>query len=177
MLTAAGLHDVAYGVATQTDEPSWGYWTDSLGFTALGEHWYAGTRSQNHHMFGAIVQWFYEDLAGMRPIEPGYRRIEFRPEVPSRGLDSVSVSYESVRGTVASRWKRTPEGLELDVTVPPNSIGVVHVPASNAASVTEIGSGRAMPAERAPGVRLLHTEAGRVLYEVGSGRYRFRVRR
>ena len=28
-----------YAVATQTTEPSWGYWTDVAGFTALGEHW------------------------------------------------------------------------------------------------------------------------------------------
>ena len=177
VLTAAGLHDAAYGVATQTDEPSWGYWTDSLGFTALGEHWNAGTRSQNHHMFGAIVQWLYEDLAGVRPIEPGYRRIEFRPEVPSGGLDSVSMSYNSVRGPVASRWKRTTAGLELDVTVPANATGVVYVPASSAGSVTEIGGGVAVPATRARGVRLLRTELGRVIYELGSGSYQFRVRR
>ena len=118
VLTANGHHDVAYTVATRTTEPGWGYWTDLLGFTALGEHWFAGTRSQNHHMFGAIVQWFYEDLAGVRPLEPGYRRIEFRPEVPGTGLDSVAVSYESVRGVVASRWRRSPDGLEFDVTVP-----------------------------------------------------------
>jgi len=176
VLTAAGQNDVAYGVATQTDEPSWGYWTDSLGFTALGEHWYAGTRSQNHHMFGAIVQWFYEDLAGVRAIEPGYRRIEFRPEIPSAGLDSVAMTYESVRGTVASRWLRVADGLELDVAVPPNATGVVYVPASSGAIVTEIGGGRSVLAARAPGVRLLRTEPGRVVFEVGSGHYQFRVR-
>jgi alpha-L-rhamnosidase len=176
VLTAAGLHDVAFGVATQTDEPSWGYWTDSLGFTALGEHWFAGTRSQNHHMFGAIVQWFYEDLAGVRALEPGYRRIEFRPEVPSGGLDSVVTKFESVRGVVGSRWLRTTAGFELDVTVPPNATGVVYVPASSAASVSEIGGGSAILAERARGVRLVRAERGRVVYDVGSGSYRFRIR-
>jgi len=30
VLTATGHHDVAYTVATQTTEPSWGYWTDLL---------------------------------------------------------------------------------------------------------------------------------------------------
>lgn len=175
VLTAAGHHDVAYTVATQTDEPSWGFWTDSLGFTALGEHWHAATRSLNHHMFGAIVQWFYEDLAGVRALDPGYRRIEFRPEVPSRGLDSVVVSYESVRGVVASRWRRSATGLELDITVPPNAVGIVHVPASSATSITE-GRDGAVLAARARGVRLLRTEPGRVIYEVGSGRYEFRVR-
>ena len=175
VLTATGHHDVAYGVATQTDEPSWGYWTDSLGFTSLGEHWIAGTRSQNHHMFGAIVQWFYEDLAGVRPIEPGYRRIEFKPEIPTRGLDSVSMSYNSVRGPVASSWRRTASGLELNVTVPANATGVVYVPAQSAASVTEIGGGSPVLAERARGVHMLRVEQGRVVYEVGSGIYQFRV--
>jgi alpha-L-rhamnosidase len=132
VLTAAGHHDVAYLVATQTDEPSWGYWTDVAKFTALGEHWPAETRSRNHHMFGAVVQWLYEDLAGMRPLDPGYARVEFRPEVPSTGLDSVSVAYESVRGTVATRWKRTAAGLELDVTLPANDTGRVYVPAPRA---------------------------------------------
>ena len=155
ILTANGHHDVAYTVATQTTEPGWGYWTDSLGFTALGftalgEHWFAGTRSQNHHMFGAIVQWFYEDLAGVRPLEPGYRRIEFRPEVPGTGLDSVAVSYESVRGVVASRWRRSPDGLEFDVTVPPNAVGVVYVPALNDTRVVE---GRAGTTARRSGAR------------------------
>ena len=89
VLTETGHHDVAYAVATQTDEPSWGYWTDVAGFTALGEHWPATTRSRNHHFFGAIVQWLYEDLAGIRPLAPGYETIEFRPEIPRTGLDRV----------------------------------------------------------------------------------------
>jgi alpha-L-rhamnosidase len=177
VLTETGHHDVAYTFATQTDEPSWGYWTDSLKFTGLGEHWYAATRSQNHHFFGTIVQWLYEDLAGVRAIEPGYRRVEFRPEVPPAGLDSTAMTYESVRGRVASRWKRTADGaLELDVTVPPNATGVVSVPAASAAQVTEVGSGRAMAAASAPSVRLVRAADGRVVYEVGSGSYQFRVR-
>lgn len=126
-------------------------------------------------MFGAIVQWFYEDLAGVRPLEPGYRRIEFRPEVPGTGLDSVAVSCESVRGVVASRWRRSPDGLEFDVTVPPNAVGVVYVPALNVTRVVEGRAGATARADRAPGVRLLRTEPGRVVYEVTSGHYEFRV--
>ncbi|HWS90515.1 MAG TPA: family 78 glycoside hydrolase catalytic domain [Pyrinomonadaceae bacterium] len=166
VLTEAGHHDVAYTVATRTTEPSWGFWTDALKFTSLGEEWAAGTRSRNHHFFGAVVQWFYEDLAGLRPLEPGFRRIEFKPEVPSKGLDGVSASYESVRGNVAARWRRTAGGLELDVTVPPNATGRVHVPAPNPRAVT---------ADKGDSVKLLGVEGGRVLYEVGSGRYLFRV--
>ena len=175
VLTETGHHDVAYAVATQTTEPSWGYWTDALKFTALGESWPADTRSRNHHFFGSIAQWFYEDLAGLRPLEPGFRVIEFKPEIPSAGLDSVSASYDSVRGTVATRWRRTAAGLELDVTVPPNAARRVHVPASNPRAVTEIAGGGAVVAEKAGSVKLVGVEGGRVVYEVGSGRYQFRV--
>jgi alpha-L-rhamnosidase len=175
VLTEAGYHDVAYTVASQTTEPSWGFWTDVAKFTALGEHWPADTRSRNHHFFGAVVQWFYEDLAGVRPLVPGFRVIEFKPEIPTAGLDTVAASYESVRGTVATRWQRTATALELDVTVPPNATGRVHVPAPNPQAVTEIDGGKPVAADRAAFVKLLGVERGRVVYEVGSGRYQFRV--
>jgi len=175
VLTATGHHDVAFTVATQTDEPSWGYWTDTLGFTALGEHWRADTRSRNHHFFGAIVEWLYEDLAGMRPLAAGYGVIEFRPEIPTAGLERVAASHESVRGTVATAWRRTGMGLELEVTVPPNASGRVHVPASSPEEVTEIGSGRSLAAAEAPSVSLVGVEGYRVVYDVGPGHYLFRV--
>jgi alpha-L-rhamnosidase len=138
VLTAAGHHDAAFTAATQIDEPSWGYWTDIAGFTALGEHWPANTRSRNHHFFGPIVEWLYEHLAGIRPLEPGYRKIEIRPEIPESGLDFVKASYESVRGTIEVAWRKTAAGLELDVTIPPNATARVLA----GRDVHEIGSGR-----------------------------------
>jgi alpha-L-rhamnosidase len=175
VLTETGHHDAAYAVATQTTEPSWGYWTDVARFTALGEHWPATTRSRNHHFFGAIVQWLYEDLAGMRPLAPGYETIEFKPEIPRAGLDRVSASYESVRGTVATSWRRSASGLEVDVTVPANATGRVYVPAPRPEAVTEGGGGASVAAAQAPSVKLVGVEGDRVVYEVGSGRYQFRV--
>jgi alpha-L-rhamnosidase len=175
VLTATGHHDVAFTVATKTAEPGWGYWTDTLGFTALGESWPADTRSRNHHFFGAIVQWFYEDLAGIRPLAPGYSLIEYRPEVPPSGLDRVSASYESVRGTIASEWRHTSGGMALDITVPANARGRVYIPVAADRVVREVGSGTDVPAERAPGVALAGREQDRVIYDVGSGRFEFRV--
>jgi alpha-L-rhamnosidase len=175
VLTETGHHDLACAVATQTREPSWGYWTDVAGFTALGEHWPATTRSRNHHFFGSIVQWLYEDLAGIRAATPGYETIEFRPQVPSAGLDRVEATYESVRGTVASAWRRAGGGLELDVTVPANATGRVYVPASSPGAVREGGEGRFVPACEATSVRLVGVDGTWVVYEIGSGRYRFRV--
>jgi alpha-L-rhamnosidase len=175
VLTDAGFGDAAFTIATQTDYPSYGFWADSLGWTSLGENWEASSRSRNHHMFGSIAQWFYEGLAGIRPAAPGYARIVIRPLVPT-GLDSVSASIETVRGRVASRWRRTGQGLELDVTIPANATARIYVPAASSASVHEIGEGD-VEAGRADGVAFVGVEGDRVVYDVGSGSYRFRVAR
>lgn len=77
----AGAADATYTVASQSTDPSYGYWI-SLGWTSLGEYREKSSRTRSHHMFGGVTQWFYEHLAGMRPLEPGYRRIAFNPTVP-----------------------------------------------------------------------------------------------
>ncbi len=174
VLTETGHLDVAYRVATQTTEPSWGYWTDTLGFTALGEHWFAATRSRSHHMFGSIVQWFYEDLAGIRPSEPGYRTIEIRPEVPA-GLDHVAATYDSVRGAIAVAWRQSDRGLDLEVTVPANARARIHVPAPSREAVVEAGGDGPAAVGASARTVFVGEENGRMIYEVGSGHYHFRV--
>jgi hypothetical protein len=62
-----------------------------------------------------------------------------------------------------------------DRSCPPNAEARVCVPAPGPESVTETLGGAAVRADRAPSVTLVGDEEGRVVYEVGSGRYRFRV--
>jgi alpha-L-rhamnosidase len=57
----------------------------------------------------------------------------------------------------------------MDVTIPPNTTATIHVPAKDAAAVTESGT----PAATAAGVKFLRMENGAALYEVGSGTYQF----
>src|SRR4029078_3135905 len=133
----------------------------------------ADTRSRNHHFFGAIVQWFYEDLAGLRPLAPGYARIDINPQMPL-GLDAVKDTYESVRGQIVSAWRKTADAVEVDVVVPPNARGRIHLPA--AAEILETGSGTSVPAAGAPGVTQAATEPGRVVFDVGSGHYQFTLK-
>ena len=167
-LCAAGLADVAFGIVSQTDNPSWGEWI-GLGYTALSESWGSSIRSLAHHMFGSVGQWFIEDLAGLEGRAPGYAEIEFRPEVPSTGLDSAEAFHDSVRGRIASRWQRDAAGFTLEVTVPPNATGLVHFPGNDPAAITENGQ----RADTADSVTLLRVAEGRVVYRVGSGQYRF----
>ena len=174
-LASTGHVDEAYAVLTQRTYPSYGYWFDELGYTGLGEFWEAGTRSHNHQMYGSVVQWLFEGLAGYRPTDTGFATVEIRPQLPTTGLQWVRAHTNTVRGRVATTWRRTVHGLVLTVDVPANAEAVVHVPAPSAAVVTESGTGQTTRAADAPGVQLINEGESIVTYRIGSGNYRFEV--
>jgi hypothetical protein len=61
------------------------------------------------------------------------------------------------------------------VIVPANATGRVYLPASNAKAVTEGGDGKTVIVDKADSVKYIGVEGGRLVYEVGSGRYQFHV--
>jgi alpha-L-rhamnosidase len=158
MLTDHGYGDTAYRVATQTDEPSWGWWIVN-GHSTMFEGWSLSSRSYDHHYFGSISSWFYEGLAGIRRGAPGYRSVIVRPHVPA-GLERADGSIETVRGEVASAWERSGDRLTLRVRIPSNTPAEVWVPGTRVAPPR--------------GARLLRFEDGRAVYGVGSGDHTFR---
>lgn len=173
VLTENGHGELAYKIATQTTYPSWGYWV-SQGATSLWETFEDDSRTHSHQMHGGFVQWYYEDLAGIEPLAPGFAQIEFAPQI-LEGLDWVKTAYDSVRGPVATCWEKTADGLAMDVTVPANATGVVRLPWSDTARVVDVASGVRVPADRANAVTFRGREGGQLVYEVGSGTYAFRA--
>jgi len=163
-----GRADVAYRIASQQDQPSWGWWIEQ-GATTLWEQW-NGADSRNHIMFGDISAWFYKALAGINPnpAAPGFKHFIVKPNLVG-GLTSAQASYDSVRGRIVSDWKVKDRRLELTVTIPANTTATVYVPVADPVSVKE-GSKAAVDAD---GVAFLRAEEGRSLFEVGSGTYHF----
>ena len=99
---------------------------------------------------------------------PAFERLVIRPAQVGE-LEWVQCAHESLRGRIKSRWRREHDKLRMELTIPVNSTATVYVPAADPTTVTE--SGR--PAATADGVKLLRTEPGVVLFEVGSGDYVF----
>ena len=78
-LAAAGRSDVVYGLATQTEAPSYGAQL-LAGATTLTEAWDANpVQSQNHFMLGHIEEWFYSGLAGLPPRRARVAAVRGRP--------------------------------------------------------------------------------------------------
>jgi len=157
---------------------SWGrYWPDN-----------PRERHESMIMFCSIEKFFYQDLAGIqgpafhatRSWPPGFRRIVIRPFFP-RDMESAGASIETVRGMVSSSWKRAGDSIALEVEIPVGSEAAVIVPRlglqdvvveEGGSLVWQNGSYVAGP----PGVTGATQSADSVRFDVGSGRYAFRLR-
>jgi alpha-L-rhamnosidase len=76
---------------------------------------------------------------------------------------------------VVSNWARTKEGLEWQVTIPPNATATIVLPADAVGDIRE-GPGVGVPASRADGVRDARMDGKTAVFSVGSGSYRFASR-
>jgi alpha-L-rhamnosidase len=135
-LSETGHVDVAYRLLEQTSYPSWGYSIEH-GATTIWERWDGWTEDRgfqtpsmnsfNHYALGSVGAWMYQTVAGIRPETPGFGRVRIAPQ-PGGSLDWVKASYESVRGTIRSEWRRLPGGYELKVEIPPASTALLVLP-------------------------------------------------
>lgn len=164
-LVRMGRGDVAYLLASTTSYPSYGYMI-SKGATTIWELWNGDTASRkmnscNHvMMLGDLLNWYYQDLAGFNPAEPGYKKIVLRPDFTVQDLSHVAATYKTPYGEVGSDWTKTPMHLDWTVTVPCNTIAEVWLP-----------TGRI----KADGGRMSRREGNSEIWEIGSGVYNFSV--
>jgi len=171
-LTEGGRSDVLYDMLRRTDSPSYGYQL-AQGATTLTEAWDTDPRSsQNHFMLGHAEEWFYRGLAGIdfdlsRPVP---EQIQIRPAAVGN-IQSAQASYKSALGTIVSKWKRHGQTLQVEVTIPPNALARVYIPAKQATSVRENGK----VLKHANGLTLLQAAPGQVICELDSGTYHFEV--
>jgi alpha-L-rhamnosidase len=135
-LTAAGAVDTAYDLLLEKECPSWLY-AVKQGGTTIWERWDSmladGTinpgemTSFNHYALGAVADWMHRVVAGIAPLEPGYRRILFRPQ-PGGGLTSASASHETPYGRASIEWQSNDGGYSVTVEVPTGSTARVELP-------------------------------------------------
>lgn len=135
-LSENGLHGLAGEVFMKEDFPGWLY-AVKKGATTIWERWNSvlpdgsfdasGMNSLNHYAYGSIGSWLYEKVAGIRCMEPGYRKVRIQPML-TKGLTQVSASYESVYGTIQSAWSCRDGKICIDVRIPENTTAVIYLP-------------------------------------------------
>lgn len=146
-LSAVGLDDEAYSLLLQTKDPSWLY-SVRQGATTVWERWNSHTlekgfgkvtmNSFNHYAYGAVTEWMFAAMAGIKPVEeyPGFEKFvlaptpdtrEFIPKGQER-ITSVKAEFESVRGLIKAAWCYENGEFVYRVTVPENTEARVEFP-------------------------------------------------
>jgi alpha-L-rhamnosidase len=129
----------AFDLLLQADCPSWLYMVESGG-TTIWERWDAlrpdgtvnvadlsggkseekssgGMVSFNHYAAGAVGDWLYRRVAGIEPVEGGYRSFRVAPLVGG-GLTSAEGMVITPYGRASSTWKIEDGNFSLRIEVP-----------------------------------------------------------
>lgn len=182
VLTETDHNDLAVFLLQSHEFPSWGFEVDQ-GATTIWERWDSYTKedafgrhnaqmnSFSHYAFGAVCEWMYGRLAGIRTDGPGYQTIRIEPMPPTPGsngdhepIDWVRARYDSIRGTIRSEWRVEGDRFVLKVEVPANTSATVSLPATSADTVKGVNGEFVQPNGYA---------AGRATLTVASGVYEF----
>ena len=99
-----GMNELIARFITRKTHPS--YYAFVLdGETTLGEYWEHNPRSHCHDMMGHIIEWYYNGLAGIRPLKPGFAQVRIEPYLPA-GMNSFTCTYETPQGMIRVRAER-----------------------------------------------------------------------
>jgi alpha-L-rhamnosidase len=175
VLADTGYGQVAYDLLLRTEFPSWGYMV-SRDATTIWERWNSDAvdvsmNSFNHYALGAVVGFIFRRIAGIAPLQPGFRRIEVRPLLDER-LRYAAGIYRSVAGEIATRWRSSADrSFTLELTVPANTTAKVYLPADPSMAVIEGGR----EVHLAAGIGEVLRSDRHAIVDVVAGKYEFTV--
>lgn len=133
-----GLADEAFTILEQTDAPGWLY-PVILGATTIPENWHGFSSfrdSLNHYAFGAVCQFLFEYVAGIRPMyeHPGFREFELRP-IAGGSLTHAKAEYRTPYGVIRSAWRIEDDRVRYAFTVPEGTKAHIRLPDGRNATV------------------------------------------
>ena len=147
-LADTGHVESAYALLQQTECPSWLY-PITMGATTIWERWDSmlpdgrvnpgDMTSFNHYALGAVVDFMHRTVAGLAPIEPGYRRILIAPR-PGGTVRAASTRFDSPYGPIDVSWRLDGDRFELTARVPFGVTAEVELPGR--ADRLTVGAGR-----------------------------------
>lgn len=141
VLSENGEHELATKIFLQEDYPSWLY-AVKLGATTVWERWNSvledgsmnpdGMNSLNHYSIGAIMEWAYKYVLGIKSKTPGYQEFTFEPHFDYR-LKKVNGHYFSPYGDIKVSYQieSNPKHLiKINLEVPFGTTAHIKLPRS-----------------------------------------------
>ncbi len=129
--------DAAYKMLENEEMPGW-LFMPKMGATTVWESW-EGTQAQggiaslNHYSKGAVLEWVFRVMCGIRVNGENHFTIAPRP---GGSFTHAETSYNSVFGKVESGWKQEGDKITYTVTIPANTTAEIILPGASAQTVT-----------------------------------------
>lgn len=127
-LSELGLSDLAEQVFLNRKVPGWLYQVEQ-GATSIWERWDAiaedgsiydpDMNSYNHYAYGAVCQWLFEYVAGVRPRAeaPGFDEVILNPLILPK-LNPVSAWHICRHGRIEAGWSKSGNAVTYTISLP-----------------------------------------------------------
>ena len=185
VLTEFDRSDVAYRLLKQDTYPGWLY-NVSKGANTIWEAWDTWKpgvgwqdHSLNHFNFGAVGEWMYSGMGGIKPLEPGFRKISIEPQI-DKEIKFVNASYNSIQGKIVSNWLIENNTLSIKMEIPANTSANVTLPINPKLKYTITESGKSIIKDgfvlsKSNDAYQSQIAEKKVKFAIGSGIYNFKI--
>ena len=129
--------DTAYQMLENEEMPGW-LFMPKMGATTVWESW-EGTQAQggiaslDHYSKGAVLEWVFRVMCGIRIS--GENRFTIAPR-PGGSFTHAEVRYDSIFGRVECGWKRENDKITYTITIPANTTAEIILPDAPAQTVS-----------------------------------------
>jgi alpha-L-rhamnosidase len=135
MLVESNETKLAYDILLSDKCPGWMYQINK-GATTIWERWDSlkddgqvnesqnngdNMVSFNHYSFGAVGEFFYQYILGIKALEPGYTKIKIQP-YPDKRLGNVKGSYLSRSGKIVVNYFYFEDKIKFEIEVPTSTL-------------------------------------------------------
>lgn len=129
--------DAAYRLLENEEMPGW-LFMPKHGASTVWESWegtlaQGGIASLNHYSKGAVCEWLFKTMCGIRV--DGENHFTVAP-VPGGSFTHASAAYNSIYGRIESGWKRGEDKIVYTITIPANTTAEIVLPGASARTVT-----------------------------------------
>ncbi len=119
----------ALGLMTSTGERSWCHMMDVLGTTVAAEVWdpkYGSGYDWNHAWATAPANIIPRFLVGVTPLEPGFEKIQIKPQPAD--LEYFKAKVPTIKGPVFVDYQKKNNVFVIEVNIPANTTAKVCLP-------------------------------------------------
>ncbi len=129
--------DAAYRLLENEEMPGW-LFMPKHGASTVWESWegtvaQGGIASLNHYSKGAVCEWLFKTMCGIRA--DGENHFVIAPR-PGGSFTYAKAVYHSIYGKVECGWEKTDAGCRFRITIPSNTTATVILPSGTIQNVT-----------------------------------------